>query len=748
VKVKDDFKEELQDGLKRYYRHLAFIDGEDSKSETLELLDFYLSLNPKAKVAYAFHPWSSGAKDRMDDFRSEVKGLVDIDYSSSEKFLGETFDVVIMDLMDDFNPNYVSRLVDLARGGGLVLMYTRNLHRDKLFKNSLIKDGKVRDLFEERFLRKLGEHQAILKVSGGEGSFTPFSGDLGGPPNPRPPRNPGIDERLHELCMSEDQNRVLESFKFMKGKGKRVFILTAARGRGKSAVTGLALAYLLSTRLNERTNVIITSPSPSSSSQIMEFLVKGLQALGIKISIAKGRKEEIIKVTAEGVKVQWVPPDVAVREEGYMVVADEASALGVGYIDQLIRRWSKVVLVTTVHGYEGSGKAFLRYLRQLLKERKAIRVGMATMSQPLRYSKGDPIERWLYDTMLLDAEPPEVSEPRGLVHFEELDIEGLMSNDQRLRGVYGVLVTAHYRNNPEDLMIIADATHHRLYSLGFEGDPITVIQVAEEGGLRPELVQASLRGLTFEGDLIPDRMLKHSRIEDFGYMKGLRIVRIATLPSMQGRGFGSLAINELVKHAEGKDWIGASFVADDRVLNFWTSNGFLPVHVSPKRNEELGSYPIIVIRPLTERAKRATEAAVQALKDRIMRTLPDVYFDMEPATAASILRALRVGREVEVTQIHRAKLLSFLEGYSPYEAAADAIHAIFTRYLWDSKRDWSLSEVQESSLVAKVLQGRPWGKAALSVKMRRTDLEEVIFSAVKEMFHKYFGTDRLLSVRL
>ncbi|MFP3189027.1 MAG: tRNA(Met) cytidine acetyltransferase TmcA domain-containing protein, partial [Sulfolobaceae archaeon] len=366
-------KESIEDSRERYYRNLVYIeDAEKYLDLVKEVLLLYLSINPEAQVAYAFHPWVKGAKDRMKEMRSLCKNFVDIDYSASERYLGATFDVVILDLVDNFEPNYTGRLVDLVRGGGIIILYTNSLTEGKLFRNSLIKNGKVRDVYEKRFKRKLEEHEGIFTIVNSVYNAKPFKGKIGDKPRPLIPPNPIMPEALHSLCLSPDQNKVLDSFVNLRGSNRRVLVITASRGRGKSAVTGLGLAgYLYRIAERERgkkLKIVITAPSISSTSQTMEFLKKGLEVLGIKHREKRSNLGFLNSIEGEFFRVFFEAPEAILETEGDILVVDEAAAVGVGIIDSALKIWRKVVLVTTVHGYEGSGKAFLRYLTRVLKQ--------------------------------------------------------------------------------------------------------------------------------------------------------------------------------------------------------------------------------------------------------------------------------------------------------------------------------------------------------------------------------------------
>ena len=742
----ETLREAIKDSQRRYYRNLVYIEKRNNPEEiAIKILKLYLQLNPNALIAYAFHPWAEGAKERLKKFREEISdNLIDIDYSSSDKYLGNTFDVVVLDFTNNFEPNYVGRLVDLVRGGGLAIIYTDSLLENKKFRNSLIYNGKILDVYEKRFLRKLEEYEGIFIVK--ENSFTvkPFKGEVKKKSEPLIPVKPLMPEEIHKLCLSSDQNRVLESFFNLRVGKRKVLVITSARGRGKSAVTGLGIAGLISLLKEKKRKykVVITAPSMSGISQIIEFLKRGLDVLNIQYKEKKGKNATFpTEIEGENFRVLYEIPDAVLETEGDLLVMDEAAAIGVGYIDSALKIWDKVVLVTTVHGYEGSGKAFLRYLKRILSLRKAI-VYWQEMVTPLRYAEGDPIEKWLYDTLLLDAEPEEPRRiPEKLV-FETIDKEELFSNEKRLRQVYGILVTAHYRNNPNDLMIMGDGIHHTIKTLStIDGKDIGVVQIAEEGGLPESLIESALMGVTFDGNLIPDRLIKHTRLKEFGRMRGWRIVRIAIMQELQNKGFGSELLKMIVEDAErqGIDWVGSAFMSDIRVLNFWIKNGFYPVHVSPRRNEKLGDYPVVVMKPISEVAKRALKIATYILKDKLLNTIHDVYFGMDPEIVRILLNGAKVHKEVRINRIYIDKVVAFLQGVSPYESSADGIHMLTLKYFWDAKRDWSLSPQEETLLIAKVLQGRPWRFTSSTLRANRTEVSEMLYEIISQLLYKYYG---------
>ncbi|WP_338599306.1 tRNA(Met) cytidine acetyltransferase TmcA [Sulfolobus tengchongensis] len=741
----DELKKALEDGNARYYRNLVYIERKDYLDLVKDVINLFLSLKPNPSVAYGFVPWANGSKERMKQIKEYFTKFDDIDYANAEYYLGNTYDLVILDTVDNFQPINVGRLADLARGGGLIIMYTDNLINGKVFRSSIIRNGLVLDGYEKRFKRKLYEHNGIFIADTNGYVARPFSDTLIPKVEKKIPRNPIMPREIHELSLSEDQNKVIENFSYLLSGGKRALVLTAARGRGKSAAAGLSIAGLiekLRKRSEKSIKITVTAPSISSASQVMTFAKTGLEALNEEFSLKISDTGYIKYIKGYDFKVEYVPPDAALDDEGELLIVDEAAALGVNYIDLVLRAWKKVALVTTVHGYEGSSKAFLRYLKRIIQSKK-IKVRWIDMEQPLRYAMGDPIEKWLYDALLLDAEPSEFQYLDSVLVYEDVDKMELSENDGKLRSIYGIMVTAHYKNNPDDLMIMLDGVHHKIKAIRMgENSYVGACQIAEEGELSDNMIDIALKGGTFDGDLIPDRILKHVRIRDFAKLKGWRIVRIAVVPELQDKGFGTELLRMIYNEAKDKgiDWVGSSFMSDQKVLNFWIKNDFIPVHISPKKNEKLGDYPVVVIKPISEIANEIVKISAYTLKEKLLNTLHDVYFNMHPEIARMLLIGTKVAhKDVFVSPILLDKTISFLQGTSPYESSADALHMLTIKYFWDGKRDWNLAADEELVLIAKILQGKPWSYVATVLGTNRSQVYELIYSAVAQIMKKYYN---------
>ncbi|AKA75064.1 tRNA(Met) cytidine acetyltransferase [Saccharolobus solfataricus] len=725
------FENYFMDAVKGYYRHLAIIESQDPLEKINSLIDDYLKVNKKPRVIYGFHPWLDNSKDRMKELKKRFENFLDIDYSNSEKYLGQSADLVILDAMDDFRPNYIARFVDMTKGGGIAIIYSDNILEGKLYKKSLTRYGVVKDLFEARFIELAKRYRGIIFFQGNDRiTFTPYSSNETHKPYKKIPKSPKVSMELHELCLSSDQNKVLEESLFIMNLGKRVLVITAARGRGKSASIGLFLSYLMSE--GNFGSIIVTSPTYYSSQEIFKFIIRGLEALNVKYKVITSRDGKIMKISTRDSRVKWVSPDLAKNEEGDLIVIDEAAAMGIEFLDYIVRSWDKVILVTTIHGYEGSGKAFLKYVDKL---KGKVLLKNIKMDYPIRYAKGDPIEKFLFDVFLLDAEPHEV-EYNGKLKIVEVPQEELFRDDDLLKSVYGILVTAHYRNSPDDLMLLGDMAFQKVI-VGYSSEnPVAVCQVVYEGGLTDKQIWDISNGLKNEGHLIPHRLIKYMRALDFGKLKGWRIMRIAVSPENQGKGIGSRVIEEVIKMAKGVDWIGSSFVADYSVLRFWIKNGFLPVYLSSIKNEELNGYSVIVIKALSERTKEFVVKLSSLLKDKLLRTSHQVYYNLNPQLIVLLLRNTYSERiEGEVPDLYVDKIKAYTEGKVPYNVIAEAAHFLVTKHFLELKADLSIEA--EASLVARVLQGKSWYHAGLMLGLSSREVEDNVKQSLGVLLETY-----------
>ncbi|MCS7103749.1 MAG: GNAT family N-acetyltransferase, partial [Candidatus Korarchaeum sp.] len=306
-------------------------------------------------------------------------------------------------------------------------------------------------------------------------------------------------------------------------------------------------------------------------------------------------------------------------------------------------------------------------------------------------------------------------------------------DEHYLRKFYGIYVLAHYRNRPNDLATLLDAPHHFARALESRGEPVVSIHVAEEGGLPTHILDEVMKGVRdLPGHLIPSRLVLHYCFKNFGKLKGWRIVRIATHPELRGRGLGTRALSELEEEAResGVDWIGAGFGATEELLRFWVRSGYFALHVSPSRNPVTGEYSVLVMKPLSSEARRLSEEVLKEFKRRLLASLHDVYFSLNPSVARLLLKGRIEGSKAKLSNSQRSRLNNYLKGTYVYELASDSIYEIVRSYFWQGLE--CLTPREESILIAKVLQGKPWEtiKSRFGVKEPYETLREIVSNLV------------------
>ncbi|OAA37681.1 hypothetical protein NOR_07058 [Metarhizium rileyi] len=477
--------------------------------------------------------------------------------------------------------------------------------------------------FNERFLLSLGRCDACLVIDD-ELNVLPISGGKDVTALPPPDLDDAKTEHqvelenikneneekqpvgsLIKLAKTVDQAKALLTFtEAIAEKTLRSTVtLTAARGRGKSAAMGVAVAAAVAYGYS---NIFITSPSPENLKTLFEFVFKGFDALGYAdhadYSIIQSTNPDfnkaIVRVNIHRQHRQTIqyirPQDAHVLGQAELVVIDEAAAIPLPLVKKLLGPYL-VFMASTINGYEGTGRSLsLKLIKQL---REQSRLGAATtgeieiadrssgkvsknediqtsrklreitLAEPIRYAKGDFVEKWLNKLLCLDATLPKSKSNPDPNQCELLAVnrDTLFSfhpvSEAFLQQMVALYVSSHYKNSPDDLQLMSDAPAHELFvlvppnveSTGKLPEPICVIQVALEGKISRQSVLNSLsRGQRPNGDLIPWLVSQQFQDENFASLSGARVVRIATNPEYVSAGYGTKALSLLVDYYEGR----------------------------------------------------------------------------------------------------------------------------------------------------------------------------------------------------
>lgn len=632
---------------------------------------------------------------RFEEDHGRVTRISPLD---ARKLLGYEYDSVLIDMDHGLEPNLVGIVGDMVRRGGvLVLASTRGYSDLRLgFRGGL---SYYTSYLKKRFLEArnvlvidLAENNVITgRVVKGKGVFRLVSLSI-----------PGFRKALSEFMVTPSQYEWIKKFLSFMASGRRLLLGIGDRGRGKSAATGMALA--LGYVKGYYSEVPVIASSIYGVQSLFKFLIEVLKLLNVPYR-AVVKQGLIWGVELRDGRIYYVEPWKITR--GYrVVVIDEAAAIGISRLRNILSSSRKTIATTTIHGYEGTGHVSVKTLRSLIKARVE-----HLFREPTRYPLSDPLEEWLYDTFLLNVEP---IEPRidSHISYVVVDKSMLVGDYQFLRSIYGILILAHYRNEPNDLALLLDHPKHQVRILvNSNAQPLAVAQVSAEGPLSEEDVRILESGGNIPGVLLLDKVFKQG-VKAYELILW-RIVRIAVPPSIQRRGLGSklLASIEGEAKSKGVDAIGAIFSGHE-ALGFWIKNGYRVFYISPRYNRITGEKNIAVIKALTSRAVPVVENTIKLFKRHLLLSASTVYRDLAAEKIALTLSSSRVNVELGICldEIDVERLRKYLERKRLHESVYDSIHKAVLLYLAQSS--FNLDSRELIAVIARSLQGKSMSEVA------------------------------------
>ena len=718
---------------------------------------------------YPFYDSFEESKLKKEAVKKAVKErggrlrLIVIRIEDSRKLMGETYQGVIIDLFNDLRPNYIGILTGLVEGGGLIIVQVPPWNEWDTaltkFKKNLVTYGyeRPRDVFIRWFKAKLIKHKENIFIYDADNDRAISIGEIKAceghsQKGVEIPRDVVFPKDLYGLALTNDQVNAIREIEWLKERSdkKKVLVITADRGRGKSCALGIGIAglcRLLSEK--KRVKIVITSPNLENAQSLMKLANESMKVLGFDVKTLETSQGLIKSILSPECNIIYREPRVAVNEPADILAVDEASGLPVPILYKLWLSHRRLMIATTIHGYEGAGRGFsVRFLGSIKNNPDTI-LKMVDMSEPIRYASDDPVEKWVFDALLLDAEIAQLDEQdkrdieAGNLNYVAYDPEHLFFHDEDiLRQIFGIYIQAHYRNEPDDVALIADAPHYAIRAVSTKnGKIVSAALVAEEGGLSEEFSKSLLLEDKTKGNIIPDRIIKHYRLHAFGTLRGWRIVRIATHPEIQSKGIGSFLISNIYNEAVNKyDWIGSGFGVNKRLLNFWRKNGFVVVHISPDRNPVSGEYTILVLKSISERSIKMQELIAKVFKEKLLDSLYDTYRSMEDETAIALLESLSLQTPIiPLTPLEKQRLWAYLYGTMTYETTNDIIYRVVKNYVERLPLGSDLLDYNEKRIIVlKVMQGRNWKDVIRELMVSKERCELILKNSIRKIARSFY----------
>lgn len=642
-KVDERIRTLIENGVKQRHRSMFVIIGDKSRDQIVNLhymlskavvktrptvLWCYkdkleLSSHKKKRAKQIKKLMQRGLLDpeKVDPFQLflETGGLTYCLYKDSERVLGNTFGMCILQDFEALTPNLLARTIETVEGGGLIVLLLRSLSSltslctmvmdvHERFRTESHSEAAGR--FNERFLLSLASCKTCV-VMDDELNVLPISSHIRSiTPVPVKEDSEGLSEAERDLknlkeqlnddfpagplikkCCTLDQGKAVITFldAILDKTLRSTVALLAARGRGKSAALGLAVAGAIAAGYS---NIFVTAPSPENLKTLFEFVCKGFTAIEYKEHIDYDvvrssnpeYKKAIVRINIYKLHrqtIQYIQPhEYEKLSQVELLVVDEAAAIPLPVVKSLLGPYL-VFLSSTVNGYEGTGRSLsLKLLNQLEEQNQMSAKGVEgstsgrlfkkiELTESIRYASGDPIESWLNGLLCLDVANfiPNVSRlpPPNECDLYYVNRDTLFSyhkdSELFLQRMMALYVSSHYKNSPNDLQLMADAPAHHLFVLlgpvdeskNQLPDILCVIQVCLEGQIsRKSAIKSLSAGHQPSGDQIPWKFAEEYRNTDFPSLSGARIVRIATHPNAMRLGYGSAAVELLARYYEGQ----------------------------------------------------------------------------------------------------------------------------------------------------------------------------------------------------
>ncbi|BBV29807.1 tRNA(Met) cytidine acetyltransferase TmcA [Citrobacter freundii] len=356
-----------------------------------------------------------------------------------------------------------------------------------------------------------------------------------------------------------------------------VVAVTAARGRGKSALAGQLIARINGT-------AIVTAPAKAATDVLAQFAAE---------------------------RYRFMAPDALLSSSATAdwLIVDEAAAIPAPLLHQLVARFPRTLLTTTVQGYEGTGRGFLlKFCARFPHLRRF------ELQQPVRWALGCPLEKIVSDALLFDDETF-THAPSGDLHLSAFEQQSWYDNPALPVAVYQLLSGAHYRTSPLDLRRMMDAPGQHFLQASCADSVAGAVWLVDEGGLSAELSQAVWAGYRRpRGNLVAQSLAAHGGDPLAATLIGRRVSRIAVHPARQREGIGQQLIMQARRYSTQCDYLSVSFGYTVELWRFWQRCGFVLVRMGNHREASSGCYTAMALLPISEAGKRLAGREHQRLR--------------------------------------------------------------------------------------------------------------------------------------
>lgn len=488
-----------------------------------------------------------------------------------------------------------------------------------------------------------------------------------------------------------DQQQAVQAIqRVLTGHRRRPLVLTADRGRGKSAALGISAAQLVS---QTTLPFIITAPSPQAAAIALQHF---------KMLAPDHLHNNFLFIAIDELMQQ--APTAA------LLFIDEAAAIPTPILQQLLSRYSRIVFATTEHGYEGTGRGFTVRFQQHLNLHCPgwYKLHLKT---PIRYQQNDPLEQLVFASFLLQSTSPLLSDlTNRCTNIHCYTAADWLKQPEKLQQVFSLLSLAHYQTQVKDLASLLDNPYLSVITLEAENTVLACALLSGEGKIEPQLAKQIYFGQRrLQGHLLAQNLAFHCAQPEMASLSLLRVMRIAVQPELQRQRLGSSLLGYIDAYAKDNNfaYLGTSYGVSLSLLKFWQQADYLPIRLGQRADKASGEYSLLMLK-----ACKAVDDNSKELAGKFQQLLPSLVAEHYPKLEPQIILALSAtAPAAPLTASELEQLWLFSQQQRPYELISHLL------LVWFNHNFKTIPKTIAATLVAKLWQQHSWQQISTDYKL-------------------------------
>lgn len=423
-----------------------------------------------------------------------------------------------------------------------------------------------------------------------------------------------------DQILNAEQQAIIEA---LNDHPKGVITLFAARGTGKSFMTAEFLRSI-------GNQYVITAPNQTALKSYINLKLNFMAPDYLFLNHTKLQQE-------------WL-------------IVEEAAQMPIAHLEKLSQLADKVLLISSIHNYEGTGKGLEKKLADIISIQQSL-----TLREPHRFEQHDVLSQFC-DYIGLNNSPNNLEKdidsnsheikhaitqhstnnqlsnhydlspnnfkfkqriasptsdqrcldklnlPSSLVMsiYDANSLCNFQQNSNLVASFYQFMNEYHYQTNAQDIRRLFDSPDQTFVTCLKGNHLIGGVWGIKEGLLSTELSKEVFNGYRRpKGNLVVQTLSAHSYYPELMTLQSLRISRIAVDSQHRQSGIAKKMIQQLVNHAKKNhyDFISTSFGLTEELLKFWQQCGFAWIHLGSHRDQTTGLHACIMLLPISEYMK-------------------------------------------------------------------------------------------------------------------------------------------------